>query len=77
MVFTTHGTKIMYILPSSKYFRRSEGTPQTPMAPHGTKIYVYLLARKSFRWVIIGFKPHGIKIYVIIFTCRNRVSAHK
>ena len=79
MVFTTHGTKIMYILPSSKYFRRSVGTPQTPrhpMAHHGTKIYVYLLARKSFRWVI-GFKPHGIKIYVIIFTCRNRVSAHK
>ena len=87
MVFATHGTKIMYILPSSKYFRRSVGTPQTPtaphdtplhpMAPHGTKIYVYLPARKSFRWVIIGIKPHGIKIYVIIFTCRNCVSAHK
>ena len=80
MVFTHHGTKIMFILPSSKYFRRFVGTPQTPlhpMAPYGTKIYVYLLARKSFRWVIIGFKPHGIKIYVIIFTCRNRVSAHK
>ena len=80
MVFATHDTKIMYILPSGKYFRRSVGTPQTPrhpMAPHGTKIYVYLLARKSFRWVIIGIKPHGIKIYVIIFTCRNCVSAHK
>ena len=41
---------------------KPHGTPRQPMAPHGTKIYVYLLARKSFRWVIIGFKPHGIKI---------------
>ena len=36
MAFTTHGTKIMYILPSSKYFRQSVGTPQTPTAPHDT-----------------------------------------
>ena len=42
----------------------NEGAANHPTAPHGTKLYVYLLARKSFRWVIIGFKPHGIKIYV-------------
>ena len=28
MVFTPHGTKIMYILPSSKYFRRFFGLLQ-------------------------------------------------